>query len=112
MITLAVGSVVLAVATPMVTKQIKYNNFSDQQVSVIQSQIAKVDTNIKEVEDIIKNDIAVEIEKLKKKPKEVPTGSIMFFDLDSCPSGWEPLVKKYSYASNLFLEICLAQEVF
>ena len=35
--------------------------------------------------------------------KLVPSGAVMYFDLDSCPDGWRPLSEKYSQASGAFI---------
>ncbi len=33
----------------------------------------------------------------------IPSGAIMYFDSDSCPTGWEKLTEKYPHASSSFI---------
>ena len=69
MIALLIGSVALGMAAPMITKQIKQNNFTDTQFSVLRRQI----------------------EELNERITETPDGAVMFFLLSRCPDGWHPI---------------------
>jgi len=104
MITLLIGSVALGVAAPMITKQIKHNNYSQVQTNIISQQLDRVTTqNNKRLEDIETN-IEEIIENVENRlTNAIPSGAVMYFDLTDCPSGWTPLVNKYPNASNAFI---------
>jgi len=172
MIALLIGTIVLGFSAPMITKQLKHNNFTSIQTQIMNKKIENVqdisdanagkisqiigtktpsdyatyirgletninnllnNQNIKNVmsgvestdydDDIatlqkqidakvstatlnnkisslntslttsLTNKITTEINKLKEdlKSKFVPSGAVMFFDLDACPSGWTAL---------------------
>lgn len=75
MIALLIGSIALGMAAPMITKQIKQEHFAFAEKQVMTRQIEKA----------------------------VPSGAIMYFDLDKCPNGWEELTVKYPKSANAFI---------
>lgn len=72
MIALLIGSLALGMAAPMITKQIKTQNFTDAQFVALQRQIEEL-----------------------RESQGVPTGAIMFFDLHRCPDGWDFVGDEY-----------------
>ncbi len=80
-IALLIGSVALGMAAPMITKQVKQNNFTDTQFQVLRK----------------------EIERLRENQNNIPSGAVMFFDLASCPDTWSPLTETYPNAAGSFL---------
>lgn len=93
-IALLIGSIALGMAAPMITKQIKQNNFNDTQFSLLNQQNNNLLERINELEDIIRN---------LSDNDSTPAGAVMFFDLSKCPSGWTELSSKYSKASGAFI---------
>lgn len=81
MIALLIGSLVLGFSAPMITKQIKYNNMSDVQMQVLNKKI----------------------EQLRANQSNIPSGAIMYFDLDRCPNGWSELTSFYPNSANSFI---------
>ena len=63
-IALLIGSVALGMAAPMITKQIKTQNFADTERRLMNQRIDNV----------------------------FPKNSVMFFNSRTCPDGWKPLV--------------------
>lgn len=102
-IAVGIGAILLAAAAPIMSKQIQYNHYSDKKAESISTQLNEVKSTNKKVESIVQDEILVKIEELKKKPSEVSKGAIMYFDLSSCPSGWEPLVNQYPDTANSFI---------
>ena len=94
-IALLIGSVALGMAAPMITKQIKQNNFTDTQFSLIRNQNNNLNQEILELKE--------KIRLLEETDEAIPQGAVMYFDLTSCPDGWTPLSKKYSNASGAFI---------
>ena len=144
MIALLIGTIVLGFSAPMITKQLKHNDFTSIQAQIMNKKIENVkdisDANAEKISQIIgtktpidyaahiksletdinnlqaqidakvstetlTNKITTEIKKLKEelKSKFVPSGAVMFFDLDACPSGWTALNSKYPKAANAFI---------
>ena len=106
MMALLIGSVALGAAAPMITKQIKQNNFADAQLNVINRQMQNTNEEIernKSVLDNKVNDALTEIDKKMESLDIIPSGAVMYFDLDKCPDNWTPLVQKYPAASNAFI---------
>lgn len=93
MIALLIGSLALGMAAPMITKQIKQNNFADTQFSIISSQ----NNHIRESVDELKEEIK------KEANNAVPDGAVMFFYLSECPNGWEPLTSHIADTSDVFI---------
>lgn len=74
-IALLIGSIALGMSAPMITKQVKQNNFADAERRMV----------IKQLENLL------------------PSGAVMYFDLDFCPRGWSPLTNTYPQAAGSFL---------
>ena len=88
MIALLIGTIVLGFSAPMISRQLKHNNYSDAQAQIINKRIDKlIESN---------NALKQEIETLKKSSGGVPKGTVAFFnntvDAESatnpCPKGW------------------------
>ena len=69
-IALLIGSLILGSVAPMVSKQIKFNNASDAQISVLLRRIEQLENRIE------------------------PEGSIKFFYDRPCPTGWTSIVSR------------------
>ena len=104
MMALLIGSVALGAAAPMITKQIKHNNYSKVQTNIISQQLDRVTTqNNTRLEDMETN-IEEIIENVENRlTNAIPSGAVMYFDLATCPSGWTPLANKYPNAANAFI---------
>ena len=63
MIALLIGSIALGMAAPMITKQVKQNNYVDAERRIIDNKINNI----------------------------IPNGAIMFFRTSPCPDGWAPV---------------------
>lgn len=81
MIALLIGSLILGASAPMISKQLKHNNMSDAQVQVLNRKI----------------------EQLGVTQSNIPSGAVMYFDLDFCPDGWDELINKYPNSANAFI---------
>ncbi len=88
MIALLIGTLVLGFSAPMITKQLKHNDYSDAQAQIINRRIEKlVESN---------NVLKQEIEPLKNSSGGVPKGTVAFFnntvvvesETNPCPKGW------------------------
>ena len=95
MTALLIGSIALGAAAPMITKQIKQNNFSNAQTQVIAQQIETTNRVTKQTNETI-NELREEINKLKSSIEdiEIPKNTIAFFNSSTCPSGWKAVVDK------------------
>ncbi len=88
MIALLIGSLALGMAAPMITKQIKQNNFTDTQFRVLNRENDDILNRITELEN--------RIEELENEDNSIPTGAVMFFNstvtpesnTNPCPTGW------------------------
>ena len=99
MIALLIGSIALGMSAPMITKQVKQNNYSNVQYSVMNK---KMDLQDKKLEDA-ENDIYNYIDEMIAQVDGIPSGAVMYFDLAACPDGWSLLTKKYPKAENAFI---------
>ncbi len=88
MIALLIGTIVLGFSAPMISRQLKHNNYSDAQAQIINKRIDKlIESN---------NALKQEIETLKKSSGGVPKGTVAFFnntvvaesETNPCPKGW------------------------
>lgn len=91
MIALLIGSIALGMAAPMITKQIKQNNFNDTQMSITQTQIAELRQEIN-----VLNETISELTNEQSKNNGVPSGLIAFFDTKTCPDGWSVVNSGYN----------------
>ncbi len=73
----------------------------DDDIEDLQSQLdEKVDSS--DLDGLVASKVLTEVEKMKKeleneiKKKTIPTGTIAFFDLTSCPDGWDSLSSTYA----------------
>lgn len=89
MIALLIGSIALGMAAPMITKQIKQNNFSDTQFQVINRDA----NNLRE----LVNDLVARVEELENAQSSIAKGTVVFFDSNAvnssagnngCPNGF------------------------
>ena len=78
MIALLIGSVALATAAPIISKQVKFNNTSDTQIRVLLERIEELENRIE------------------------PEGMVAFFNLERCPSEWTSVPNDWA---NHFLMI-------
>ena len=72
MIALLIGSLILGVSAPMISKQMKHNNFSDVQVQIINKKIEQMSAQNKSLLE--------EVERLKAglENVEIPANTIAF----------------------------------
>ena len=66
MVALLIGSLVLGMSAPIISKQLKHNNTSDEQASILLRSIERLERNQNGVED----------------------GAVMFYASDSYPENW------------------------
>ena len=94
LVALLIGSLILGFSAPMISKQIKHNNFSDTQTQIINRQIEQIKTQ--------NNDLIEEIKELKTKiaTSEIPSHTIAFFNRTDCPKGWNAVKDKNGKAIN------------
>ena len=103
-IMLTIVSVALAAAAPMITKQIKHNNYSNVQANIISQQLDRVTTQNNTRLENMENTIEEITERMENRlTNTIPSGAVMYFDLATCPSGWTPLANKYPNAANAFI---------
>ena len=86
LVALLIGSLILGMSAPLITKQLKHNNFSDVQVQVLSRKLEQINNQLS-----IKNN---EIEELRQQlnnidTSSVPKNAVVFFN-GACPEeGWE-----------------------
>ena len=71
MIALLIGSLILGFSAPMITKQLKHNNFTSIQTQVMNKKIIEMTQKITELEEQVN-----------------PAGIVKFFYNTDCPTGW------------------------
>lgn len=91
---LLVVSVALGVSAPMITKQIKSNNSTDAQITMLKKEIENLKESIKQ-NNPNNNNNDNDNEVNDKIAISIPAGAIMFFNLNKCPKNWEPVDKKF-----------------
>ena len=74
-IALLIGSIILGITAPVITKQIKNQSLTDTQLQIVQKQINE----------------------LNKKTINIESGAVMFFRRTSCPDGWSIIKNKGGY---------------
>lgn len=102
MVVLLITSLALAAASPLISKSLKSDGMDNLKWKELEEKINQLENNLTE-----KNtELTEKIEELKEELdafSAIPSGSIVYFDLDSCPSGWTALTSKYPKASNAFI---------
>ena len=103
MIVFLVVSIVLGMSAPMISKQIKYNNFSDAQISMLNRSFEKLRTDMNSDYDSFTLDIENLLSSLRsmiesnttkinnldnKVNKLLPVGSIIMWSGSSVPENW------------------------
>ena len=81
MIVLLIGTIALGMSAPMISRQLKNETMNNVQFQVLNKKY----------------------EELKKVKSDIPSGAVMYFDLDDCPAGWTILTKFYPQAAGSFL---------
>ncbi len=81
MIVLLIGTIALGMSAPMISRQLKNETMNNVQFQVLNKKY----------------------EELKKVKSDIPSGAVMYFDLDGCPDGWTILTKFYPQAAGSFL---------
>ena len=81
MIVLLIVTIALGMSAPMISKQLKNETMNNVQFQVLNKKY----------------------EELKKVKSDIPSGAVMYFDLDDCPAGWTILTKFYPQAAGSFL---------
>lgn len=106
-IMLTVVSVGLAAAAPMITKQIKHNNFSTVQANMLGRQINNVQSQASVDRVQVRQELDafnVAFEEVQSKVKNlVPPGAVMAFNLSECPKGWVALVTEIENSEGAFI---------
>ena len=78
---LLIGTIALGMSAPMISIQLKNETMNNVQFQVLNKKY----------------------EELKKVKSDIPSGAVMYFDLDDCPDGWDELSKKYPNSKNAFI---------
>ena len=81
LIALLIGSLILGMSAPLITKQIKNQTLTDTQLQILQRQIDALRTN----------------------QAGIPAGTVVFYDGTSCPEGWDLLTRTYPNARGAFI---------
>jgi len=68
MIALLIGTIILGFSAPIISRQLKNEAFTNTQMQILQRRIAQA----------------------------VPAGAVMFFNLDTCPDGWDPINNEWN----------------
>ena len=76
MIALLIGSLILGFTAPVISKQIKYNNYNDVQAKIFENELRR---NL------------------------IPSGAVMAFNLAECPPNWDPLNTVISGTDGAFI---------
>ena len=77
-IALLIGAIVLGMSAPMISRQIKFNNASDVQISVLLRQVDELRRECSELRSQVQG----------MSTKLVQSGTIAFFNSTRCPDGW------------------------
>ena len=80
MIVFTIVSVVLASAAPLVSKQMKHNDMSNVQLSVVLRQVEE-----------LRREVSALRSELENMDDAVPSGTVAFFNLAACPDDWSDI---------------------
>jgi len=103
MIFLLIGSIALGFSAPMISKQIEHNKHTQTRGNILSKETTKVEEEIENILNYVDKEVWEEIEQLENKKPEIPSGAVMFFAANSCPTGWSLLTSKYPSAANSFI---------
>ena len=88
MIALLIGTIVLGFSAPMISKQIKHNNFNDIQYEMLSKKIEKLNN---------------EINTLKNQNVKLESGMVVAFNATTCPTGWTKLTELFANSEGVFI---------
>jgi len=91
MIALLIGTIILGFSAPMITKQLKHNNLSDIQADVFNRRLTLLQNEIRTLRNEIEN-----------IDTGIPSGTIAFFNLATCPDDWSPVIDNAGNTLNGF----------
>ena len=91
MVTLLITSVALGAAVPMITKQIKQNNYNNFQYTKIETELKDLRTQIQELSSSIKQ------QENNEQNETITSGAIVFFETDCLDkTNWIDMSEKYA----------------
>ncbi len=85
MIVFTIVSVAIASVAPMVSKQMKHNDMSNVQMSVVMRQVEELRREVRALRSELENMDDV-----------VPSGTVAFFNLPDCPDGWSDISSSWN----------------
>ena len=88
MIALLIGTIVLGFSAPMISKQMKHNNFNAIQYEMLSKKIEKLNN---------------EINTLKNQNIKLESGMVVAFNDTTCPTGWTKLTELFTDSEGVFI---------
>ena len=98
LIALLIGSLILGMSAPIISKQIKYNNFSDAQVNLFSKKFEEIERRLAQKD----SEILALRQELDGLDIGVPVGTVAFFNSDSCPDDTWQNVVDYGWGGYFF----------
>ena len=85
MIVFTIVSVAIASVAPMISKQMKHNDMSNVQMSVVMRQVEELRREVRALRSELEN-----------MEDAVPSGTVAFFNLAACPDDWSDISSNWN----------------